>query len=136
MLCPSEKSLIARFGLDRTQAKLVRQLAHTVDDGDALRKLIDEKCPETAKYAASCHNDPFDTDIWRVTMVLHAIDKIVGGHGVQGLGPGRRGDYAPPYEYVNFGDPYVTTLIYSRADGANNLYIGSWGPIAERHPDW
>lgn len=37
---------------------------------------------------------------------------------------------APPYEYLDAGDPYTPTLIYKR--DTDNLYIGCWGDIAER----
>lgn len=134
MRAPSEQKLIEAFKIEPEKAKRVRALCHKAEDGEALEAYIAEHCPETHAYARSCHGDQFRTHIWRVTMVLHAIDIIVGGCGVEGLGPGRSGDYAPPYEYVNFGDPYVTTLIYKR--DSDTLFIGSWGPIVERNPSW
>jgi hypothetical protein len=117
-----------------TQARLVRKLAHAADDGEALKSLVDDHCPATAAYARSCHADPYRSQLWRTTMVLHAINDVVGGIGVEGLGPGRNGDFAPPYEYVNRGDLYGMTLVYKRA--TDNLYLGCWGNIAEQHPTW
>jgi hypothetical protein len=133
MRCPSAKRLIEEFKITPEAADHVRKLAALADDGDKLEAYIAEHCPTTHAYARSGHIDPFRTKIWRVTMALHAIDILIDGHGVEGLGPGRSGDYAPPFEYVNMGDPYVATLIYRR--DTDNLYIGNWGAIAERHPN-
>lgn len=136
---PSVKRLVETFQLSTNEAKLIRQLATLTDDSeprekDQLELLIDQRCPQTSAYARSCDHDPYTPYIWRVTLALHAIDVIVKGHGVEGLGPPRRGDYAPPYEYINFGDPYATTLIYRRL--TDRLFIGCWGDIAEKHPNW
>lgn len=134
MRTPSVKSLLAAFrDLDSKGANLIRKLAKACDDSDALSALIATHCLATFQYARSCHGDPFATHMWRVTLVLHAIDTILGTHGVECLGEGEhRNGYAPPYEYCNTGDSYATTLIYKRA--TDNLYIGSWATIAERMP--
>lgn len=134
MRVPLRKNLQKHFRhLTAKQANLIRRLAHAVDDRGKLEPLIERECPETWRYARSCHNDPFDTGMWRRTMALHAIDRILGTYGVEALGPVSMRE-GPPYEYMNAGDPYVTTLIYRR--DTDNLFIGSWGPIAERHPSW
>jgi hypothetical protein len=135
MRAPSEKTLLSTFSqLTSESAKLVRMFAKGADDGARLETLVEAYAPATAKYVRSMHSNPYRSSIWRVTVALHAINEIMGTYGVEGLGPPRGGDYAPPYEYLNTGDTYATTLIYSR-DG-NNLRIGSWGDIAERHPEW
>ncbi len=132
---PSEKNLLSAFpSLTPASAKLIRMFAKAADDGAKLKELVDAYAPETAKYVRSMHSDPYRTGIWRVTVALHAINELLGTYGVEALGPGRTGDYAPPYEYLNAGDTYATTLIYSR-DG-DNLRVGNWGDIAERHPEW
>lgn len=130
MKTPSVKALIA-YGLTREQAKLVKRLGKVDDDREALSKLIEEECPETWAYARSCYNDPFASQMWRTTMVLHAIDKIVGTYGVEPLGRVRMRE-GPPYEYLNAGDSYTTTLVYKRR--TDNLYFSSWATIAERLP--
>lgn len=132
MRCPSAKALEQAFRISREKANLVRKIAKAVDSN--LEAVIDKCCPKTAAYAQSCHNNPYNMKIWRVTMALHAINDVIGGHGVEVLGPPRSGDYAPPYEYVNMGDTYATTLIYKRS--TDNLFIGNWGDIAEKHPSW
>lgn len=131
MRAPTAKRLCATFDIDRKQANLIRKLAKACDSGEKLESLIAKHCPSTDAYARSCHHWPFSSHMWRVTMVLHAIDAIIGTYGVEGLG---RGSFrvGPPYEYCNAGDPYATTLIYKRA--TDNLYIGCWGTIAERLP--
>lgn len=137
MRCPSVKSLLEAFPkhLTEEEAKLIRKLAHSVDDPDQLRQIIDTKCPKTAQYVISMYSDPYTSHMWRVTVALHALDIVLDTCGVEALGPGDpREGYAPPYEYLSAGDPYITTLIYSRK--SDRLIIGCWGDIAERHPEW
>lgn len=121
------------------RANLIRRIAHATtmpkDGGrmgtkDQLRELIDRHCPMTERYHRSCHGNPFTTEIWRVTMALHAINDLMGGFGVEAFGSKRRGDYAPSFEYINYGDPYETTLIYQRSFDV--LRIACWGDIAEK----
>jgi hypothetical protein len=141
MRAPSQKALLERFrDLTPEDAKLIRTLAKAVDEdipghfADPLRDLVEDHTPDTAKYVRSMYSDPYDSHIWRVTVALHATNEIMGTYGVEGLGPDIGGPTPPPYEYLNTGDTYATTLIYRRRD--NSLNIGSWGDIAERHPNW
>ena len=135
MRAPSTRALVSAFGITRRDANLIRRIAHATGDRAQLEKVIEKHAPEvTRDYVRSLNGDPYDLQIWRVTVALHAINEIVGGYGVEGLGPGRSGDYAPPFEYVNQGDTYATTLIYTRA--TDTLSIGDWGSIVERHPSW
>ena len=66
-------------------------------------------------------------------MALHAIDQLVETYGVEPLRDPADGDFdhdgAPAYEYLNTGDTYAATLLYSRDD--DTLSIGSWGDVAE-----
>ncbi len=133
MRCPSTKNLKASFKkLDTKKANLVRALAKAVDSADDLETLVENSCPETVKYVRSLYSDPYRSQMWRRTVALHAIDDLIGGHGMEPLGP--VGHSGPPYEYSNMGDPYVTTLIYKKA--TDNLFIGCYGGTAERHPNW
>ena len=135
MRSPSTKALVSAFRITRRDANLVRKIAHATSDREQLERVIENHAPEaTQSYVRSLHGDPYDSQIWRVTVALHAINEIIGGYGVEGLGPPRADDYAPPYEFVNQGDSYATTLIYKRASDA--LSLGDWGSIAERHPSW
>lgn len=130
MRAPSTKRLMEAFDLTRNQARIIRDLAHAVDDG-GLADLVEGNplLDATDSYVRSLYSDPYRSDCWRVTVALHGIDEIVGGFGVECFGPERSGDFAPAYEYINFGDTYGTTLIYRRA---GSLFIGDWGSIMER----
>jgi hypothetical protein len=135
MRAPSEKKLLEAFrDLTPKNAKLIRKFAKAEDDttGETLENLV-PKVPATDAYVRSLYSSPYRSRIWRVTVALHAINELVEGHGVEGLGPGRSGDYAPPYEYINTGDTYSTTLIYDR--DKDRLFIGSWGDIVEKEGD-
>lgn len=132
MRAPGIHSLMGSFRLDRESAKLIR-LAAKVGDAE-LEEVIEKRFPETHVYVRSLYSSPYRSEIWRVTVRLHAIDSVLGTYGVEALGPGRDGDHAPPYEYLNAGDRYATTLIYRRA--TDSLSVGTWGDIAERHPRW
>ncbi len=128
---PSATSLSVAFRIDRADALKIRRLCALANDPEGLRRYVDRHCPETAAYARSMYHDPYTGGYgWWRTIILHAIDRIVGGHGIEALGEPPTPTAAPPYEYVNMGDPYVATLIYSRAE--DRLFIGSWGDIAER----
>lgn len=128
---PSERVLLDAFrDLTPERAKLIRALAHATNDPVKLSSIIhgNASLARTAAYAKSCYGDPFDSPVWRRTMMLHAVDVLLETHGVEPLGEVdmRRG---PPYEYCNAGDSYATTLIYFR--DADALRIGSWGDLVE-----
>lgn len=132
MRAPSTARLLATFkDLDQRKATLIRALAHAVDDPIKLASVINGNadCRATEAYARSCYSDPYDSGMWRRTLALHAIDTILGTHGVEPLGNVSLRD-GPPYEYCNAGDPYVATLIYTR--DTDTLRIGCWGDIVER----
>lgn len=136
MRCPSPKKLREVFKLDPEQVKTIRTLASLRDTRYDLRDFIAAKLPETFRYAESCRTDAFDSTMWRTTMVLHGINETMGAYGVEGLGPmGSRLDgFAPPFEYINMGDTYAATLLYNREQ--DRLFIGCWGDVVERHPEW
>jgi hypothetical protein len=134
MRSPSVKTLTEAFrDLSATDARLIKRIAKATDAPEALRKLIDERCPKTADYVRSMYSDPYNSHMWRVTVALHAVNGILGTHGVEGLGPEVSGIAPPPYEYLNAGDTYATTLIYTRK--TDTLRVGCWGDIAERFPE-
>jgi hypothetical protein len=134
MRCPSSARLQESLNIDAAQAKLVRSLAKAADDGELLSTIVEASCPGTAAYVRSMYGDPYASKMWRVTVALAAMDEVVGTAGVEALGPDVGGPNPPPYEYLNTGDTYGTTLIYRRK--TDSLSIGSWGDIAERHPNW
>lgn len=134
MKAPSANAMMEALSISDEQAKLIRALAKNTDEAEKLSAIIEEHCPKTVKYVGRLHSSPWNSKIWRVTVALNAMDEVLGSYGVEALGPGRSGDYAPPYEYLNMGDTYAATLIYKRSSDA--LSIGSWGDIAEKHPEW
>ena len=97
MKCPSAADLIKNLKIDAAAAKLIRQIAKAAEDPDKLRRIIDARCPKTAAYVRGLYSDPYDSDMWCVTVALHAINDLAGGYGVEGLGRTRGPDYAPPY---------------------------------------
>lgn len=133
MISPTQKSLQTTFKLDAKQARLIKQLCALRDDKFKLAAFIDAKCPKTAAYAQSPYGDPYNSTMSRTTLVLHAVDIILGTYGVEALGEADNPGYAPDYEYCNAGDTYATTLIYKRA--TDRLFIGCWGDIAEKFRD-
>jgi hypothetical protein len=131
MRMPSSKRLQTALRLDSKQAALIRAVGHATDDGEALSAIIEASIPKTAEYVRRMHSDPYNSHVWRVTVALNAMDNIVGTHGVESLGPSDQDDrFAPPYEYLNAGDSYATTLIYRRR--TDTLSLGCWADIADR----
>lgn len=57
---------------------------------------------------------------------MRVADKLLEGHGVEAIGPVNMRD-GPPYTYINFGDAYVSTLMWSRDE--NKFFVGSWGDV-------
>ena len=131
MRAPSSQNLQSRLGLTSEQAKLVRALAHAANDGEVLAALVEGSVPKTAEYVRRMHSSPYDSHMWRVTVALHAMDVVVGTFGVEPLGPTSGPSYAPPYEYLNAGDTYATTLVYRRK--TDNLFISTMGDIVEKY---
>lgn len=130
MRFPTKKRLKAAFpSLTDEKIALMRKLAHAVDASYALGELIREQCPQTEAYRRQCYNDPLATRMWRRTLVLHALDTIMETYGVESLGEGEHPTYAPPYEYLNAGDTYATTLVYHR--DADAVRISCWGDLVE-----
>lgn len=134
MRAPSVSALTDALSISAEQAKLIRKLAKYVDEPEKLSELIEKECPKTVEYVHRMHSDPWGSHMWRVTVALHAMDNVLDTYGVEGLGPTSGPSYAPPYEYLNAGDTYNTTLIYRRK--TDTLSIGTWGDIAEKHPSW
>ena len=131
MKIPSATRLTETFrDLTRENALLMRRIAHACDDATALASIIEKHVPATHAYARSCYRDPYASQVWRVTMALHAIDQLLGTYGVEALTRKDDSCYGPPsHEYLNAGDTYATTLVYYR--DADALRIGTWGDIVE-----
>lgn len=131
MRIPSATSLTSAFrDLDRKQANLIRRIAKARNDAEKLSALIERHCPNTHAGALQSYGRVYDSGMWRTTMALRAMDEILGTHGVETIGKAPDFRSTPPYEYLNAGDTYATTLIYTHA--TDTVRIGCWGDIAER----
>jgi hypothetical protein len=140
--CASAKALCLELGLTREQARLIRRLAHAVDDvaggcpASALRKIIEAECHKTDAYARNCYA-PYSQREWRVTLALHAIDGVLGTYGVEALGDVDMETMedvdmhdGPPFQYCNTGDSYAATLVYHR--DADCIRIECWADLVEK----
>ena len=131
MRMPSADRLVAAFrDLDRKQALQIRRIGRAVDSWETLAKELARVpgCESDARNL-SAHT----IHCWRVTYALRAMDRILGTHGIEAFGNRQpRAPYAPAFEYLNAGDTYATTLIYTR--DTDTIRIGSWGGIAEKLP--
>jgi hypothetical protein len=128
---PTPAELQATFrDLTYDDATLIVALCDVANDPGALEELIDERCPATAAYVQRMHNSPYRSRDWRREVILHAIDRALGTHGVKPLGLVDL-ELGPPYSYCNAGDTYNVTLIYNR--DADELTIGCWGDTLEAY---
>jgi len=123
MSCPSAARLVGSIDrLSLKDANAIRKLCKTVDDPEALQSLIENHHPKTESYVQRLHSSPYGSDMWRRTVVLHAVNELVQGYGVESLGG--------KYEYINTGEMYADTLVFKPA--SNRLFVGSPGDIVER----
>lgn len=100
------------------------------DKASTIERLVDGTLsPETFKsvqeWLRTCYNRPSQTEL-----ILHAFNEVIEGYGVEALGEVDMHD-GPPFEYINQGDTYDTTLVYNHRKGT--LFVSSWGDVAERN---
>lgn len=89
----------------------------------ALETLLDSgKYPVTAAWYKSCYH-PLDVS----TTKLSIASEITECHGVEYIRSGR-GAKSPSIEYVNTGDSYAPTLMWT----GGRYRVGCWGDIVER----
>lgn len=131
MRAPTAISMSAELGVSREEGLAIRTLTRLVDLPDLLQTYVEDHCPDTWRYVRSLHSSPWRSSMWRRSVVMHAIDRILGTHGVEPLGPIAMSS-GPPFEYCNAGDTYAVTLVFDR--DRDKLIISSWGDIAERDP--
>lgn len=137
MKVPSVQYLKRRLDLSTDQAELICALGQATHPHHEkkLLTLIEAHVPPTVKYieaTRSQHGRHWEN--WLLAIALHAMNEIIGGNGVECMGPTHGPSFAPPYEYINMGNPYATTLVYERH--TDTLKVSTWGGIAEKHPDW
>ena len=83
--------------------------------------------PVGAARIAECYHPPKTYDIR-----LHVLDSIAEACGVEYIAH-RDDSFTEVYglEYLNTGDPYVSTIIYDHR--VSRYRVASWGDIVERH---
>ena len=120
---PSKKRLMELMKLSDAQATEVRDLLHGDADPDE-HSSVDEW------NRNAYHPIPY------MDRLLCAVDEVCGTYGVETLGEtqdSRFGLYGTPYyEYLNTGETYRTTLIFSHE--SKTFRLGCWGDIVERGP--
>lgn len=111
-------------------ADLICRLWAARDDEKSLRILVGF-VPQTESYVRALHSNPYDSATWRRTVALHAIDVLLGTHGVEPIySPEQEpGCDTPAGEYLNAGDTYTTTLVFDR--DADEIRIGCMGDFVE-----
>ena len=113
MRYPSVKTLRLLFG---DKAPLARRII----DGRADPCTVSERA---AAYQRRCYSPPD-----RLSLQLVALDELAGTHGVEAI---RKGDETVA-EYLNAGDTYNTTLLYSYVH-RDAWQITCWGDFVERY---
>ena len=122
---PTVEALLQIDGLARDVAERVRAIIA----GDIAPCDASEKC---ARWVRQCHNEPSEHE-----QILYACDDLLGGCGVEALAIedeqhtdcGVR--FCPPFSYVNFGDPYITTLARDHENG--QWVVVCWGDMLEEY---
>jgi hypothetical protein len=113
---PSIRAIAAGLNITGGEARVIREVIDgTLDPCDV--------SPAADAYRRQCHNPPD-----RYLLKLYAINELIKGSGVEYLQPAE-GSRSPGVEYVNLGDPYVTTVL--RIAGGR-YRIACWGDLAER----
>lgn len=88
-----------------------------------LESMLDSgKYPTTASWYAGCFN-PLPLN----TVKLSMASEITGDCGVEYI-PAGKGSKSPSIEYVNTGDPYRATIMWTRG----RYRVGCWGDVVER----
>lgn len=89
-----------------------------------IRGTIDPDTFESVTHwVGQCYNAPSSHD-----RIACALNEVLGGFGVEAILD--EGVYiVAVLEYINFGDPYATTLLCERGKWS----VGSWGDWVEVH---
>ena len=119
----SIEKIMSLLDVDRQTAKRIRGIVKkTIDPED------ETLFPKTYKWSQSCYSAPTTG-----ALEMHALNELLNGFGVEGLGKGDDDyGYTPPFEFINLGDPYNTTIIRNNRSGT--YFISTWGDVAERNP--
>jgi hypothetical protein len=113
-------TLMREFQIDKQTAQTVRGLVKGTIDPETVS-------PKTVQWVGQCYNRPGE-----VALILSALNDVLGMYGVEGLGKNDCHPYNPPFEYLNTGDSYATTIVYKST--TDHFFISSWGDVAENNP--
>lgn len=111
---PSLKRLAFSLGITTEQAKIVRALIRREIRTD------DPRFIGTLKWIASCYSRPSF-----IERLMECINETIRGHGVEALGDNMQ----PVALYINTGDAYSPTLLYSYK--SSTVRLTTWGDFAE-----
>jgi len=118
--------------------EMFTDLARTARDPEAAEKVaavlngnLDPAAVDAVDaWLRQCFNKPSHAE-----MVMCAIDGLLDGCGVESLRV--EGAYVDRYHgdivasYVNFGDPYITTIVLDHATG--DYHVTGWGDWLEQY---
>lgn len=110
MRIPSIKTLQPIFG---ERAKEARELLQGTRKTKAYQSVQD--------WMRQCYHEPIYQD-----RLMVALNEIAGTYGVESFETHKNNRY----DYLNAGDPYSATLIYSHT--TNTVRVSAWGDIVER----
>jgi hypothetical protein len=114
----SERELMQCMGVDaETAGKAWDLMKWRTDPPGRWDENAPDDYPQTRAWLRQCFHEPNDLD-----RRLAALDELLGTHGVEACGPA--------FEYLNAGDAYNLTVIYSRK--TDSFRLGCWGDIVER----
>lgn len=113
MRLPSVNTLQTVFGSNAKSARELLEKKASPSDYKCVREWVDQ-----------CYCKPT-----YIEKLMLALDHLAGTHGVEGIFNGCA--EWPDYEYLNAGDAYAPTLIYSRLKGT--FRVACWGDIVERN---
>jgi len=115
MKAPSKAKLESSLCLTPEQATLIRKLIHqdvTTTDATLF--------PQSNAHFNACYNRPFYSE-----RLMKCINEVMQGNGVEALGDSMN----PLALYVNTGDTYSSTLLYSYK--TKTIRLTTWGDFAE-----
>jgi hypothetical protein len=104
------------------RARELRKVLATTSRRELETLLDSGKYPITRKWYYQCYN-PMSMQCAKLSIA----SEITECHGVEYIEQGSN-DKSPSIEYVNAGDPYVPTLMWTRG----RYVVGCWGDIVER----
>lgn len=103
-------------------ARIARRILET-RSREALETMLDSgEYPVTRSWYFACYH-PLPLQ----TVKLSMVSELTHGYGVEYI-PAGRGAKSPSIEYVNHGDTYAATLMWTRG----RYIVGDWGSIVER----